>query len=482
MREAATVPSSCKVSTPAELAEAMVSALGVRRRESWLDPCIGDGVFPRALRDAGVSANWITALDLETKTLPREDLGRITWGEDFLSWSQQVPMRFDNIIGNPPYVAISQLPDHLRSTALAVAQPDGERMPRRANYWYAFFCASLKLLRRGGNLCFVLPSAWDYADYAAPLRELAPKYFRRFAAHRCERPLFDSVLDGCVVIVGHGFGGTPDRNRRFFHDSIEDLLVGLRGGMTSSPGRRDLVESRRSTGAGARNRRLGDILDIRLGGVTGDSRYFLLSEDKRRELGLPVEALQPVLSRARHLVTSTITRELWGTLRDSGERVWLFNPPDDYLDHPAVQSYLNLEESRGGCRRSRYKIVSREPWFRTRLPDVCDGFLSGMTRRGPWLCFSDMPELTATNTLYTFRFKRASSCEEKAAWALAVLDACQDNAVRSLGRHYADGLVKYEPGDLYRVPLRVPRETEGALERYERLIEQMLDGSADQSV
>lgn len=469
---AAAVPRSCKVRTPTVLADAMVRTLGVRPRESWLDPCIGDGVFPRALGTAGVRANRITALDLEAEPRPGDGLARTTRGEDFLAWAQRTRKRFDNIIGNPPYVAISQLPDALRCAALGVAEPGGETVPRGANYWYAFFCASLKLLRQGGNLCFVLPSAWAYADYAAPLRESVPHLFKRLDVHRCERPLFDSVLDGCVVVVGHGFGEAPKEFLWFSHKSMDDLLVGLEAkGGAAKRHRSPRPISLRERG---RKHLLGDLIDIRLGGVTGDTRFFLLNEARRLELDLPVEAVRPVLSKSRHLVASEMTRDLWRKLRDAGERIWLLHPTDEYLDHPAVRRYLHLEEDLGGCRRQRFKIRSRDPWCRVRLPAQIDGFLSGMTRCGPWLCFSETPELTATNTLYTFRFKEKLDDEDKAAWALALLEARNDEAVRAFARQYADGLVKYEPGDLYRIALTPPTTFGGARERYRAAIEQML--------
>jgi hypothetical protein len=346
-------------------------------------------------------------------------------------------------------------------------------MPRRANYWYAFLCASLMLLRRGGNISFVLPSAWDYADYATPLRDLAPTLFRQFDVHRSERPLFKSVLDGCVVIVGRGYGLTQQVSRRFSYNSIEDLVSGLRSTNSRVAGR--CIHSKRLVSRPAGKQRfVEDLIDIRLGGVTGDADYFLLSEKRRQELDLPLDALRPALSRARHLVAAEISHDTWQMLRETGERIWLFDPSEESFEHPAVQRYLELEEKDGGCRRGRYKIKSREPWYRTRLPESVDGFLSGMARSGPWLSFSTMPMLTATNTLYTFRFKVDLNMEEKATWALALLHGCTNNAERPVARRYADGLVKYEPGDIYRIPLTAGRGIKGAWQRYREAVDEML--------
>src|SRR5262249_9642704 len=104
--------------------------------------------------------------------------------------------------------------------------------------------------------------------------------------------------------------------------------------------------------------RLGDLLDIHIGAVTGDAQYFLLSESERRDLGLPRACLRPVLSRCRHLQTAIMTKAEWQRLLKRGERVWLFSPPKAYARHPAVRRYLR-QGSLGLCRISGFKIAKR---------------------------------------------------------------------------------------------------------------------------
>ncbi len=88
---------------------------------------------------------------------------------------------------------------------MAVKIPNGRSVSLGSNYWYAFVCASLTLLKPGGDLCFILPAAWDYANYAASLRDSIPHYFAHFEIHRSRQPMFKLVQEGCVVIVGRGF-------------------------------------------------------------------------------------------------------------------------------------------------------------------------------------------------------------------------------------------------------------------------------------
>jgi hypothetical protein len=177
-----------------------------------------------------------------------------------------------------------------------------------------------------------------------------------------------------------------------------------------------------------------------------------MTEERRQALELPRTALTPVVSKARHLRSAFLNRKDWNELKSSGERIWLFNPSGRVAKHPKVMEYLDLDATEGGCTRDAYKVSIREPWYRTPLPKAPDAFLSGMSQHGPWLCINDMDGLNATNTLYVVTF-RSRSQKIWYMWALALLSSVAQRQIRRIGRRYADGLVKYEPGPVSKIKL-----------------------------
>src|SRR5205085_11014878 len=66
--------------------------------------------------------------------------------------------------------------------------------------------------------------------------------------------------------------------------------------------------------------RVRDVIQIRLGGVTGDARYFLLTEQERIAFDLPTTSLRPVVSRAHHLSAGRIVSADWRELNEMEER------------------------------------------------------------------------------------------------------------------------------------------------------------------
>ena len=91
------------------------------------------------------------------------------------------------------------------------------------------------------------------------------------------------------------------------------------------------------------------------------------------------------------------------------------------------------------------------------MPKTPDAFLSGMNQKGPWLSINEMAGLNATNTLYVVSFRNRN---RKAwyRWALAILSSKAQRQIRRIGRRYADGLIKYEPGALGKIELPSLRE------------------------
>ncbi len=466
-------PASCKVYTHPDLAKTLVEYLGDKRDYDWLEPCVGQGVFIDALCSAGVEPKRIRGMDIDPTHVPTDNKAQVLRGCDFLAWSADTEERFDRVVGNPPYLSFRRLPPELREVALRVRQPDGERISGNANCWLAFLCSAVRLLRQGGALGFVLPAAWEYADYAQSLRNYFCKSFEDIEVHRCSRPLFELVQEGSIVLIGKGYLKSPLSFQRFLHTTPKALISALNGPSQRSPLGRNAVSKTKVSG-NRQIRQLKEIMEIRLGGVTGDAGYFLLSEKQRREHRLPVTCLRPVLSKAQHLPGSELTSKAWLTLRDSGARVWLFRPPPSLLTHPHIAAYLIL----GKNRPAGHKVSRRTPWYQTPLPRSCDGFLSGMSSAGPWIALRVMPRLIATNTLYIIRFLKRYSLDERAAWALAMLTSEVRTQWQEVRRVYAAGLAKLEPGDLGRLLLPEPHRVSGARKVLGEATAALLDGNA----
>jgi adenine-specific DNA-methyltransferase len=447
--------SLCKVYTPFPLACGITKALGDARNLSWLEPSHGAGVFLKALADSGVTRDRIRAVDLDRTECPADRLARTSRGVDFISWSSKTTERFDRIVGNPPYIAISQLEQSLRKTAACVTDFDAFPIGSCANTWYAFVVCAIRLLRDGGSLGFVLPSAAEYAEYSSPLKAAIREQFESLEVLRCKRPLFENVQEGTVVVLARGYKRGPLRFRRREFATAEKLIASLENDSSNH-----LRSCRASTPSENPHSILfSDIADIRLGGVTGDSKFFLLTDEKRMAHSLPLSACTPVVSRARHLSTPIIHKGDWDELRRAGERVWLFNPTAENLQDKHVREYASRTAEKGGCNHSAYKVRTRVPWYRTPLPTEPDGFLSGMSRHGPWISLNKFAALNATNTLYVVKFRPTVSRHQRLLYALSLLSSPVQKQLRKAARRYADGLVKYEPSSI--ANLRLPAKAEG---------------------
>jgi hypothetical protein len=460
------IPSSSTVFTPEILAAAMVGAAGGGPNLAWLDPCVGDGAFIAAMSQVGVAPERIRALDISSAPAQRDELAQTERGVDFIDWAARNPASVDRIVMNPPYVALSKLRGAPRERALQVELSDGSLLPLRANYWCAFILSSIRCLRAGGTMVAVLPSAWEFAHYAVSIREEVQEAFSDVTVIRCKKPLFPTVQEGTAVVVARRRGEPASTLRHVTTPDLEGTVAVLREiARHQIPQGASMV--RRLTTAAEMQTRLGDLFHIRIGAVTGDARYFLLTEQERLALGLPQSAVRPVVSRSRHLTAAFMTQQEWERLRDQGERVWLFRPPNAKLSHPAVDRYLQQGQA-GACNVDGFKVRSRDPWHRTPLPGRIDGFLSGMSKQLPFLSLRSMDRLTATNTLYVVQFKSAREAADRAAVGLALLTS---KVRRELVRHarvYADGLVKFEPSELARilVPTLLPRPD--AMDVFER--------------
>lgn len=460
----------CCVATPTVLADAMVHVLGDERHLRWLEPCVGEGAIVQAIARAGVEAVRIRGLDIDQLAGNADDLAKVLRRTEYLTWALTTPERFDRIVANPPYIPLARASE-LARTAARTLSFKRVRLSGRANCWSAFLLASVRLLREGGSLAFLLPAAWEYADYASALRRNIPRWFSSVLIIRSHEPMCENVSDASVLLVASGFGGRTSDVRRAEVNGATAAAALLRQGVARTktpPGR--LSRAPRLVS-------VSDILSVRIGAVTGDSKVFLLRESDRLLHRLPEGALRPVISRARHAHRATLTKRLWEILRGADERIWLFEPSQDIMDDPAVVNYIRFGSKL--IDKNAYKISQRREWFRVPTPPKAHAFLSGMSKAGPQLCLSRMQRLSATNTLYVATFREATQLDTRAAWSLSFLSSSALRGFAQVARRYPDGLRKIEPGDLMSVKVPEPRSDSAALQHYEHAMRIFLAEGAD---
>jgi len=128
-----------------------------------------------------------------------------------LNESMSLPLEFDAIIGNPPYIrqeVIGPKGKHRIDARLARdrAAPSGVFWPRwsgRSDIYVYFFAHSIRFLKERGRLVFLTASSWLDAGYGAALREFLLKNFRVIAVIESAAESFfaDASINTCITVL-----------------------------------------------------------------------------------------------------------------------------------------------------------------------------------------------------------------------------------------------------------------------------------------
>ena len=168
------------VQTPAWLVDEMVAALFASRKPTaddvLVDPGCGNGDFIagvlRFCKMTGLSLPKVFGIELdreryeETAITFREEPRVTILHDDFLK--SKTLLKADFIIGNPPYVSLTNIAQDDRALfRRAFTSAQG-----RFDLYMLFFDRALQLLNTDGILSYVTPEKWMYVKSAERLRAL----------------------------------------------------------------------------------------------------------------------------------------------------------------------------------------------------------------------------------------------------------------------------------------------------------------------
>lgn len=469
--------------TPPDLAVFLAQWIKEIAPKRVLEPSCGDGVFFSALAQIkGFKKTSVTGFELEADEASKARTRATEVGlnattvhtEDFLQWAldhmNDGSVKFDAVVGNPPFVRYQYLPEPFQKRAELIFKELDLPFTKHTNAWVSFILASMSLLRHGGRLAMVVPAEIIHVTHAQSLRSYLGRECRRLVIIDPEELWFSDTLQGAVILLAEkkhsevekseGLGMYPVKGREFLQlnpSTVFNAPQSINGKTVQGKWTRALLdlETRSLFDELEHHKevhRFKDIAKVDVGIVTGANKFFLVHDDVVRNFQLEKWA-HPMFGRSEHCpgiiyddqqhaanaAKGNPTNFLWFNKNENTEKI-----------DAALSAYIELGEQQE--LHTRYKCRVRTPWYT--VPSVYSTDV-GMLKRShntPRLILNRIGAYT-TDTAYRIRTRDVGA--EK-------LVGCFVNPLTALsaeleGRHYGGGVLELIPSEIERLVVPLPK-------------------------
>jgi len=464
--------------TPRPLAQALADWAIRDGRENVLEPSCGGGVIVKSviarLAELGSRkpARQIWACDIDPRALA-ETRRNIAPNEpnlvlgDFLSSpaSSFGDKKFSAIIGNPPYVRLHTMTAATRETARGTL-PFPSLLDAKASLWAYFPIHAYKFMAKGGRMGWILPETLLHSEYGKQILRWATQHFHRCIAVSLRERCFlaDGAKERVVVLLLAGAGGLADREIEMIEfASANDCIAALPGlAHPKSPHLPQLnghavphlVSDFAAIAAQAMEtacdlKRFGDFADVKIGVVTGDNNFFLLTEQQRVSAGLKTRHFQRVVGKFADLGDGfSFTEKQAKRYSVSGSvRVWMLCPAPTSMDTRLAEYLETYSPAEIAQNRT---MAKRMNWQVPQLGVVPDAFFQYMGKHGPRIMLNEAGHY-CTNTLHRIFFDKKLTRAHRRAICLSLHSSYSQLSAEFEGRQYGSGVLKLEPSEVRRL-------------------------------
>lgn len=374
---------------------------------------------------------------------------------------------FDVVIGNPPYVRYQNFTGEDRAKGKRAALAQGVRLDGLASSWAAFVVHASAFLNATGRLALVLPGELLSVNYAGPVRRFLMERFSEVRLVLFEGRVFPGVMEEVVLVLAEGQGHT-DHCQLYEAKNADDLReLTPRSWSPSAIEEKwvaallapEVAEVYERTTAGETFSPLIEWGETDLGMVTGNNRYFAISQDKARELGLGEKDLLRISPPgSRHLRGLAFSEKTWREMRDQGSRVYLFYPNSDT---PSKAARAYIEQGEDSKVQKAYKCRVRTPWWRVPLVSAPDLLLTYMNHDTPRLV-ANKARARYLNSVHGVTLKKGLRALGTDVLPIAALNSLTLLGSELVGRSYGGGMLKLEPKEADKLPVPSPQTVEAA--------------------
>lgn len=427
-----------------------------------LEPSCGNGAILRFL------SGDVTGIELEpdeAAQAKRAAPEAHVHTADLFDWfgSEQFD-RWDAVAGNPPFIRFQYWTEPTRSAAFDLMREVGLRPTKLTNAWVPFVVASTMALREGGRLGLVIPAELLQVTYAAQLREFLIDKYAELTTVMFKRLLFDGVQQETVLLLGVR-GDGPARIRAVETEDAQSLPTpDVIASVPHAPALRhdsekwikyllepSRIEALRRARAHPGVVRLGELVDVDVGVVTGRNKFFVL-----RRSGVDARMLhphvRPLVSRSAHVQGTEFSGDDLAALDADDAQCHLlaidaaFEPDTD----PALDDYIAAGEEQNV--HTGYKCSIRKRWWVVPSTWTPDAFLLRQIHQHPKI-IANRTGATATDTVHRIRLLNGTRPSTLAAASINTLTFA---FAEVMGRSYGGGVLELEPREAEALPFPDP--------------------------
>lgn len=459
-----------------------------------LEPSCGDGSFIeasiKALLARGAEKETIAQLihgvevdpDEAARTMeriralgisPREDTIHV--GDFFAHYKERLfeqrfmdivvseARKFDVVIGNPPFIRYQNFPEASRTIAFEIMQQVGLHPTRLLNAWLPFLIASTLLLKDHGRLAMVIPAELFQVNYAAETRQFLSDFYDQITIVTFKKLVFADIQQEVVLLLCERNSHQCRGIRTFELEDAEELVKHHHVEFAKSDFKpmdhskekwtqyfldADEILLLRSLKSHPGITLSGKVINVDVGVVTGENKFFILSEKQVNDAELE-PFTQKVVSRSGHLKGALFHEEDWRANTTNQVPTYLLmapNLPREMLPDALRTYVLKGEEANY---HKGYKCSIRRPWYV--VPSVWnpEAFMLRQIHGYPKLILNQA-EATCTDTIHRVRF---SGPLDKKYVVAAFMNVLTFAFAEVTGRGYGGGVLTFEPSEAERLPL-----------------------------
>lgn len=449
-----------------------------------LEPSAGDGVFLEALADikSDMHVTAVELLDEEVnkarKKVENDSRFSVIQGDFYEYYIQSNDVKYDAIVGNPPYIRYQFLTEEQRLEQSDILINNGMKPNKLTNAWMAFTIASIEMLKENGRIGFVLPTDLLQVSYAKQLRYFLLEQLKSLTLITFKEGVFEGIQQDVVLLLGEKHGElTPSHELRIINlDNANELIKDILNVpfeeisayksdkwtkfFLSTEERNFYENSLNKTSVNSFN----DYIKGEIGITTGNNSFFVINNDMVNEYSLGEYTL-PILGRSVETKGILYKQDDIAKNIEKGKNIWLL----DFNGRPlsdGAQKYIKHGEENG--EHIGYKLGLREEWYEVPSIWTPQAFMLRRIGEYPKVVINDV-EATSTDTFHRLIF-HDKGLREQIVFLLYSSPALLSFELE--GRIFGGGALEILPGDL--VNIIVPELTANDLDFSQLIIE--LDG------